>query len=117
MEESIRLAINAGVDILCFSNNIQGSEQRTVDKVHATIRGFVESGQISKARIDESFRRIMKLKKQLMNTASDYRMELSKVRLENSQYKNAVALNLAEMKRLTEELEKGKKKKRKRDKK
>jgi beta-N-acetylhexosaminidase len=116
MEESIRLAINAGVDILCFSNNIQGSEQRTVDKVHATIRGFVESGQISRARIDESFRRIMKLKKQLMYTAGDYRMELNKVQLENLRYKNMVALNLTEMKRLTEELEKSKKKKRKRDK-
>lgn len=117
MEESIRLAINAGVDILCFSNNIQGSEQRTVDKVHATIRGFVESGQISKARIDDSFRRIMRLKKQLSYTASDYRMELNKVQLENSNYKKIMALNLAEMKRINDELEKSKKKKRKKDKK
>ncbi len=117
MEESIRLAINAGVDILMFSNNIQGSEQRTVDKVHGTIKDFVETGQISKARIDESFNRIMKLKKQLMYTASDYRMELNKVQLENLRYKNIVALNLAEMKKLTEEIEKSKKKKRKKNKK
>jgi len=117
MEESIRLAINAGVDILCFSNNIQGSEVRTVDKVYTVIRGFVEKGQISKERIDESFRRIMKLKKQLSYTAADYKMELNKVQLENLNYKKIMALNQAEMKRLHDELEKSKKKKRKKDKK
>lgn len=117
MEESIRLAINAGVDILCFSNNIQGSEQRTVDKVHATIRSFVESGQISRARIDESFARIMKLKKQLNFTTGDYKAELNKAHQENLRYKNTVALHEAEIKRLAEELDKSKNKKRKRDKK
>lgn len=65
VEEAIRLSINAGVDILCFSNNITGSEERTVTKVHTIIRGMVESGQISTARIDQSFRRIMKLKGRL----------------------------------------------------
>lgn len=117
MEESIRLAINAGVDILCFSNNIQGSEQRTVDKVHATIRSFVESGQISRARIDESFVRIMTLKKQLNFTTGDYKAELNKAHQENLRHKNTVALHEAEIKRLTEELDKSKNKKRKRDKK
>jgi beta-N-acetylhexosaminidase len=62
LEESIRLAVNAGVDIMCFSNNIPNSEERTVDKVHAIIKKFVQDGQIPKERIDESFRRIMKLK-------------------------------------------------------
>lgn len=117
MEESIRLAVNAGVDILCFSNNIQGSEQRTVDKVHTTIKSFVESGQISKARIDESFRRIMKLKKQLSYTANDYRMELLKEQKEASQFKTMLEQNAAEIEKLKKELEKSKKKKRKRNKK
>ncbi len=116
MEESIRLAINAGVDILCFSNNIQGSEQRTVDKVHTTIRGFVESGQISKGRIDESFRRIMKLKKQLSHTASDYKEELSKAQQEASNYKAMAMQNATAVEKLTKELEKLKKKKRRKDK-
>lgn len=65
VEEAIRLSINAGVDILCFSNNITGSEERTVTKVHTIIRGMVESGKISRERIDQSFRRIMKLKSRL----------------------------------------------------
>ncbi len=71
LEESIRLSINAGVDLLCFSNNIQGSEERTVDKVHAVIRALVENGQIKMERIDEAYRRIMKLKKRIVLPTSD----------------------------------------------
>ncbi len=63
LEEAIKLAVNAGVDIMCFSNNIQGVEERTVEKVHGIIKKFVASGEIPKTRIDESFHRIMKLKK------------------------------------------------------
>ena len=65
LEEAIRLAVNAGVDILCFSNNIAGSEERTVDKVHSIIRAQVESGQIPRERIEQSYRRVMKLKRSL----------------------------------------------------
>ena len=65
IEEAIRLAVNAGVDIMTFSNNIAGSDERTVAKVHSIIRRMVDSGQISKERIDKSFRRIMELKKKL----------------------------------------------------
>ncbi|MDZ4714955.1 MAG: glycoside hydrolase family 3 N-terminal domain-containing protein [Cytophagales bacterium] len=62
LEESIKRAINAGIDVLCFSNNIQGSEERTVDKVHGIIRGLVQSGQIKQERIHEAYNRIMRLK-------------------------------------------------------
>ena len=65
LEDAIRLAINAGVDIMTFSNNISGSDQRTVDKVHAVIRDMVKTGVITEARIDESFDRIMKLKRHI----------------------------------------------------
>ncbi len=65
LEEAIRLTINAGVDILCFSNNISGSEERTVDKVHGIINALVEKGQIRRERIDEAYRRIMRLKSRL----------------------------------------------------
>lgn len=64
-EEAIRLSVNAGVDILCFSNNIAGSEERTVDKVHSIIRSQVESGKISRQRVDQAYRRIMKLKQRI----------------------------------------------------
>ena len=77
LEETIKLAINAGVDIMCFSNNISGSEARTVTKVHEIIRKFVESGEIDKARIDESFQRIMTLKYRLNHSPDEtYRTEL-----------------------------------------
>ena len=65
LEEAIRLAINAGVDIMTFSNNISGSDERTVNKVHSVIRDLVSKGIVSPARIDESFRRIIQLKKRL----------------------------------------------------
>lgn len=65
LEEAIKMAVNAGVDIMCFSNNIQGTEERTVDKVHAIIKQFVVNGDIPKERIEESYRRIMKLKSRL----------------------------------------------------
>ena len=65
LEDAIRLAILAGVDIMTFSNNISGSDERTVDKVHTIIRDMVARGVIPEARIDESFDRIMKLKKRL----------------------------------------------------
>jgi len=70
-EESIKLAINAGIDILCFSNNITGSENRTVDKVHEIIRMYVERGEISRERINESYARIKKLKQRLNDTTGD----------------------------------------------
>ena len=71
LEEAIKLAINAGVDIFCFSNNIQGSEERTITKVHAIIRSLVMSGQVSQDRIGESFDRIMKLKVRLGATREE----------------------------------------------
>lgn len=71
LEEAIRLSIHAGVDILCFSNNIAGSEERTVDKVHEIIQHLVLNGQIPASRIDESFRRIQKMKQRLAATRLD----------------------------------------------
>ena len=65
LEDAIKLAINGGVDIMTFSNNIQGSDERTVDKVHSIIKEFVKKGVIKKERIDESFTRIMKMKGRL----------------------------------------------------
>jgi len=62
LDNAIKLSILAGVDVLMFSNNIQGSAARTADAVHGIIKGYVMDGTISKARIDESYRRIMALK-------------------------------------------------------
>lgn len=83
LEEAIKLSINAGVDILTFSNNISGSQERTVDKVHEIIKKFVMDGTISKERIDQSFERIMNLKQQLNGGRAEYyRQALAEAELE-----------------------------------
>jgi len=61
---AIRKAIDAGVDILVFANNSVYEEdvaRRTIE----VIRELVQAGTISEARIDESYRRIQRLKSRL----------------------------------------------------
>lgn len=72
LDEAVKRAVNAGVDILCFSNNIPGSEARTVDQVYRVIRNAVSRGEISEARISQSYRRIMALKARLNYTHPHY---------------------------------------------
>ncbi|HYG04279.1 MAG TPA: glycoside hydrolase family 3 N-terminal domain-containing protein [Chryseosolibacter sp.] len=91
-EESIRLAINAGVDIMTFSNNISGSDERTVDKVHSIIRKLVKDGAISEKRINESFQRIMRLKSQLKTDhQAELKAELKSVESKVNQLEKQVA--------------------------
>ncbi len=119
LEETIKLAINAGVDIMCFSNNISGSEERTVTKVHEIIRKFVENGEIPKARIDESFKRIMALKYRLNHNADDaHRREMiaimQQARKAQQQASEAMAIAVANEKKAREAAEEsGKKSKKK----
>jgi beta-N-acetylhexosaminidase len=61
-EESIRLALDAGVDVLLFSNNMKGVKDYSPDNIHRIIKNLVLSGKISRQRIDESYGRIMKMK-------------------------------------------------------
>lgn len=103
VEEAIRLSVNAGVDILCFSNNITGSKERAADKVHGIIRSLVDKGLITKERIDESYRRIMTLKSRLQPVDhSAAPKEIKEVK------------ETAEVKQLAPEENKKKKKKKKR---
>lgn len=67
LEQAIRLSILAGVDVLVFGNNVNGSDRVTATRVHALIKAMVNSGQISEARIDESYQRILELKKKKVN--------------------------------------------------
>jgi beta-N-acetylhexosaminidase len=64
-EESIKKSINAGVDILMFSNNIKGAANYSPSNVHATIKRLVKNGDISMDRINESFVRILRMKAKL----------------------------------------------------
>ncbi|MFY0626262.1 MAG: glycoside hydrolase family 3 protein [Reichenbachiella sp.] len=61
-EESIKMAINAGVDILVFANNVPGNERRTPSEIHALIMRYISNGEIKEETIRNSYQRIMKLK-------------------------------------------------------
>lgn len=115
LEEAIRLAINGGVDIMTFSNNIQGSDVRTVDRVHEIIRKMVEDGVIKKERIDQSFKRIMKLKSRLQNPI-DYQQQYEKAEQEIQRLKDVERTNLELANKLNEESKQSKKKKSKKKK-
>jgi beta-N-acetylhexosaminidase len=61
-ETAIRKALEAGVDILVFGNNLRYDEE-IVPRAIAVIRKLVDTGVVSEARIDQSWQRIMRLKK------------------------------------------------------
>ncbi len=63
VDKALTLAINAGVDIVMFANNVDINEQPvTATEVHGKIKKLVKEGKIPEARIDESYKRIMALK-------------------------------------------------------
>ena len=64
LEEVVLRAIGAGADILLFGNNLE-YDPAIVAKVQAIIARAVEDGTISRARLEASWRRILKLKRQM----------------------------------------------------
>ncbi len=71
-EKGIELALNAGVDILLLSNN-----SATVDydpelgaKTFKVIKQLVDTGKVSKERIEESYERVINLKKTFVSDFS-----------------------------------------------
>lgn len=115
LEEAIRMAILAGVDVLTFSNNIQGSQDRTVDKVHQIIRTFVEQGVISRERIDQSYRRIMALKTKITISDAERLLQAQK---QIAQLKSEIQLQQEKLQQATRQSnqpESNKKKKKKRN--
>ena len=60
-EMAVRKTIEAGVDILVFANN-SVYEEDVARRAIGVIRDLVQTGTISEARIDESYRRIRRLK-------------------------------------------------------
>jgi beta-N-acetylhexosaminidase len=63
-EMAIQKAIEAGVDILTFANN-SVYEEDVAGRAIEVIRTLVQAGTISEMRIDESYRRIQRLKSRL----------------------------------------------------
>lgn len=67
-EKAIELAINAGVDVLMFANNVSKDQPAvSATEVHAVIRKMVKKKKISRKRIDEAYARIMQLKNKKFN--------------------------------------------------
>ena len=64
LETAIQLGIEAGLDLLCFGNNMN-YDANIGEKVIGIILRLVESGKVSETRIDESFARIMQLKSKI----------------------------------------------------
>jgi len=64
LEESIITAINAGVDILLFSNNAEfGYDTQLAYKIRDVIFSAVKSSKTEKSRIIDSYNRIMSIKR------------------------------------------------------
>lgn len=64
-EDAIEKAINAGCDILVFSNNITSYNAEIVPEAVAIIKKLVNEGKITKERIRQSYDRIHRLKDDL----------------------------------------------------
>ena len=72
--DTIINAVDAGVDILMFSNNIaanQGDKKFTPDanlalKINNVITNAIKSGKLSESQINDSYNRIMKMKEQIV---------------------------------------------------
>lgn len=62
LEQSVFKAMEAGVDVLMFSNNIPGVNAYEPNNIHALIKKLVTEGKIPMSRIDASYKRVMELK-------------------------------------------------------
>ena len=65
LKEAIEKAINAGVDVLLFSGNIPGVTSEGATQIVAIILELMKEEKISIERINGSYQRIMKMKKQV----------------------------------------------------
>jgi beta-N-acetylhexosaminidase len=63
LKEAIALSINSGIDIVLFANNVTLSQVVSAQEVHGIIKDLVLSGEITESRVQESYDRIMTLKK------------------------------------------------------
>lgn len=64
LEEAIKMSLEAGVDLLMFANNVRDDDRVSASTIHAIIKELWTKGSLSMARIEASYKRIMKLKKQ-----------------------------------------------------
>ena len=65
LENSLPLAINAGIDVLCFGNNLS-YDPDIAPRAIAILERAVTSGRIQEFRIDESCARVLALKRKAL---------------------------------------------------
>jgi len=70
LENAIQSGIEAGLDMLCFGNNMS-YDPHIGEKVMGIILRLVETGKLSESRIDESYRRILALKQRLPRSSAN----------------------------------------------
>lgn len=69
LEHSVPAALEAGVDMLCFGNNLTFDPDIVTKAIEIIVRA-VESGHLAERRIEESYRRVLALKRRLMPGAA-----------------------------------------------
>ncbi|MCH7513561.1 MAG: glycoside hydrolase family 3 protein [Bacteroidetes bacterium] len=62
LKTAIKLSINAGVDVLLFSNNLAPEDESGARNIHLIIRSLINEGSVGEDRIRESYQRIIRLK-------------------------------------------------------
>ncbi len=65
LKNTLKLAINAGDDILLIGNQMDPKKVKTTKELVDTITGLVKSGEVKTESIDKAYRRIQKLKGKL----------------------------------------------------
>ena len=61
-EHALELAINAGADILALANNSATFDENIATRAFTAIQQLVRDGKVSRARIEQSYQRVMRLK-------------------------------------------------------
>lgn len=65
LREIVVNSINAGVDILLFSNNIRTKDSKLASKIHKIVKEEIKNGNINEADLDNSYKKILELKRNL----------------------------------------------------
>ena len=78
-EDAVILAINAGVDVLVFSNNISLNDTTNAGGLHDIIKRAVLDGRIEKTQIEASYQRVMSLKSSLGLLTASYKPQLKEM--------------------------------------
>ncbi len=63
LKKAIMLALKADIDVLMFANNVNPKERISASEIHQIIKDLILSDDISKEKIDISYKRIAALKR------------------------------------------------------